>query len=421
MYKVYFKQAIQMLKQNKFISIISILGTALAIMMIMTIIVADEVRTISVAPEINRDRILYVDSHFQLDTTTRSGRGTSIEYDLAKEYLLGLKTPELISLVNYYTNYYFSLVNREGQTETVDAILRITDHSYWQIMSFSFISGEGYSREEFESGLRVAVISKSMATKLFPGEDAVGKTIEIDFISFRVKGVVEDVSPVFKEASGDIWVPLTSRENFKGQGFIIMLLARDKKDIPAITAEVRQAEKKYDAINKPWTLYFNGPQTRVIYAMELKTTDRVEEETMIRIEYRKTFFIFLVLLLIPAINLSGFSLSRIKKRTEEIGVRKAFGAKKYIIMIQVLYENMLTSLIGGIIGLILSYFVIHSLKHWLLAIPDESAIPVSTLVSFPVFLAVFVLCVLINLFSAAIPAYRASRTSIVDSIYKNDK
>ena len=60
MYKVYFKQALLMLKQNKFISMIAIMGTALAIMMIMTIIVTDEIKEISTAPEINRNRTLYV-------------------------------------------------------------------------------------------------------------------------------------------------------------------------------------------------------------------------------------------------------------------------------------------------------------------------------------------------------------------------
>ena len=58
MYKVYFKQALLMLKQNKFISMIAIMGTALAIMMIMTIIVTDEIKEISTTPEINRNRTL---------------------------------------------------------------------------------------------------------------------------------------------------------------------------------------------------------------------------------------------------------------------------------------------------------------------------------------------------------------------------
>lgn len=60
MWKLYFKQAIQMLRQNSFISIISILGTAVAIMMIMAIIVSDEIKNIDLAPEMNRSRTLYI-------------------------------------------------------------------------------------------------------------------------------------------------------------------------------------------------------------------------------------------------------------------------------------------------------------------------------------------------------------------------
>ena len=50
MYRIYFKQSLLMLKQNKFISAIAIIGTALAIMMIMTIIVADEIKGYDAEP-----------------------------------------------------------------------------------------------------------------------------------------------------------------------------------------------------------------------------------------------------------------------------------------------------------------------------------------------------------------------------------
>lgn len=56
-----------------------------------------------------------------------------------------------------------------------------------------------------------------------------------------------------------------------------------------------------------------------------------------------------------------------RKRMSEIGIRKAFGAKRHVILFQVLYENMLTSLIGGLLGLILSYPMVLWLRHWLLA------------------------------------------------------
>ena len=69
MYKIYFKQAWQMLMQNRFISIIAILGTALAIMMILVIVMADTVQNADAAPESNRSRTLYIEFFAKRDTT----------------------------------------------------------------------------------------------------------------------------------------------------------------------------------------------------------------------------------------------------------------------------------------------------------------------------------------------------------------
>lgn len=87
---------------------------------------------------------------------------------------------------------------------------------------------------------------------------------------------------------------------------------------------------------------------------------------------------------------------------------------------QVLYENLITSLIGGIVGLIFSFAVVMWLKKWLLDVGEDSSIPLETLVSFPVFLTVFLVCLLLNLLSAGIPAYRASKVNIVDSLNRNN-
>lgn len=56
------------------------------------------------------------------------------------------------------------------------------------------------------------------------------------------------------------------------------------------------------------------------------------------------------------------------------------------------------------------------MRDWLLDVPSGSAIPVGTLISFPVLLAVFAVCILINLLSAGIPAYKASHMNIISAI-----
>lgn len=420
MYKIYFKQALLMLKQNKFISMIAIMGTALAIMMIMTIIVADEIKGISAPPEINRERTLHTNYQVKKDTTKNSWQSGTLSYDIVKDYLYPLKTPLYISAFTSLASRPSTLTGREGSSEIINAHQRLTDATYWKIFSFSFIEGRPFSEEEFTSGISVAVISESLGKKVFKGETVLGQTILINFKPYRIIGVVEDVSPVFRLAHSELWAPYSSLKK-EDLYFNVAMLAEKTSDFAAITAEVRNMEKKYNSENAPWTLFIKGPLNNQLYQKGIWGNNVEEIAQSIVIQNRKMIFILLILLMIPAINLSGLSLSRIKKRTEEIGIRKAFGAKRYTILIQVLFENLITSLIGGVIGLILSYIVIFRMRDWLLGIPSGSVIPADTLISIPILLAVFAVCLVINLLSAGIPAYRASRMKIINSLNQNDK
>ncbi|WP_029906570.1 ABC transporter permease [Prevotella sp. 10(H)] len=416
MYNTYFRQAITMLKQNKFVSIISIAGTALAIMMIMVVIVSRSINSISIAPENNRDRMLYSKILLRSNPKGETMMSRGLDYESVKNYLSVLKTPEKISVIsNYYNNK--GLTKSSYTKNRIAADLKQTDAVYWELISLSFIEGKPFTEADFSSGIKNAVITEGLARKLFGNNTAVGNTFDLDFVPYKVVGVVKNVSKVFQFAYADIWIPYTTKEGYEESAFMTMMLAKDKKDFDAIREEVRACERRYNATvpNGEHTITFMGPYDQEI--QKLNTSNVFPDE---KGYYRRFVFIIIVLLLVPAINLSGFSLSRIKKRTEEIGIRKAFGAKKYTILMQVLYENMVTSLIGGIIGLILSYFTVSWLKEWLLGVGADATIPLSTVVSIPVFLAAFCACMLLNLLSSGIPAYRASKMTIVDSLTKKE-
>jgi putative ABC transport system permease protein len=420
MYKIYFKQTLRMLKQNSFISIISIAGTALAIMMIMTLIVSDEVKTLSIAPENNRYRTLYLTYQVKRDTVMNSTMAGNLSPDIVSDYLLHLKTPQYVSAMNAYWPGNKTVVNVEGSPEYSGFVLRAVDERFWKLFAFDFTGGVPFTEEEFKSGIHNAVLSESTARSLFRGEKALGRTIQIGFRDFRVTGIVRDVSPVFKWAAGDIWAPYTSLGNGEAPG-AVLLAAGSVKDFPAISAEVREVERKFGIDRASRTLYLKGPQNQQTSVMNIKGMTMNEDELResIRTAKRRKAFIFLVLLIVPALNLSGFSLSQIRKRTAEIGIRKAFGARKHVILIQVLYENMMTSLAGGIIGLALSWAVVVRLKDWLLDVPPGSGVPVGALLSPVVFGLVLLACLALNLLSAGLSAWNASRMTIVNSLNQN--
>ena len=117
--------------------------------------------------------------------------------------------------------------------------------------------------------------------------------------------------------------------------------------------------------------------------------------------------VILVLLIVPAINLSSMTLSRMRRRMAEIGVRKAFGATANELLRQVFVENLMLTCLAGLLGLLLSYAATYS---------GETTLTAGALLSPWIFLVAFAFCLLMNLLSAGIPAWRASRMNIVEAI-----
>lgn len=418
MYKIYLKQAVKMLKQNKFISIVTITGTALAIMMIMVIVVTDAIKNVDIAPEINRNNTFYVKRYTKKhkDESKRGMWQSTPDFNLYKNYLSGFKTPEYTTAVDKSWSGNRYMIKKDNADERFLAEIRMVDAAYWKVMSFSFVQGKPFTEEDFTSGIRNAVISENLAREVFGNNEALGKSIEIDFNTYKVVGIVKNVPQTFTYGYGEAYIPYTSKSGYENRSYHILFLLKDKKDITSLIEEIQAGQRKFDSADDEWNMTFHGPKSHRQTLMNETRDMKPDEKTT----YRKMIFIFCVLLLIPAVNLSSFSMSQIKRRIEEIGVRKAFGAKKYIILIQILFENLITTFVGGIIGLVLSYFIVLWLKEWLLDIGTESTIPIHALMSFPVLLGVFAACFILNLLSAGIPAYRASKANIVDSINKKN-
>ena len=105
-----------------------------------------------------------------------------------------------------------------------------------------------------------------------------------------------------------------------------------------------------------------------------------------------------------------------------IGVRKAFGATGGELMRQVFFENLVLTLLAGIVGLALSYAATFVLNGFLFSnsmnasLSGETALTPGMLLSPWAFIAAFAFCLLMNVLSAGIPAWRASRMNITDAI-----
>ena len=405
-----------MLKEDKVISIISILGTALAITIVMVMILTKEMKTANIAPEVNKSRTMYIYYSEETQKNKNVFNGNPVSGILYKQYLSQLKTPEAISLQARGTEHIYSV----EKNEEINTNIMSTDPVFWRIYKFSFLEGKPFSEEDFQSGIPSAVISNSLAKKLFGKESPIGKEFSYNDKQYRVCGKVKDISFLCDKAYAQIWVPYTSTGKIEDKRYMVTILAKNTGDFSKIKEEVRESEIRNNTEVDEYTVKFTGPYSNeelLIIGRYFHGADPDMKKDKI-----KFYLTLSILLLIPAINLSGFSLFKIISRTSEIGIRKAFGARKTTILMQVLYENFLTSVIGGIIGLLLSYSVVVLIKDRLFSsdffqqMPGENSIPISAFVSPSIFFYVFLVCLILNLLSSGIPAWQASRLNIANSI-----
>ena len=174
MYKIYLKQALAMLKENKLLALISILGTALAICLIMVMVITYQVRVENYSPEDNRDRTMYVRWGGRTYKGEQYGNGY-LSLRTVKACFLPLKTPEAVSFISPCRSLLASL---PGGKEKKDCLMMFTDDVFWKVFNFEFISGSPYTKEEVSSGIKKVVISESTARRLYGTADAAGKTIK---------------------------------------------------------------------------------------------------------------------------------------------------------------------------------------------------------------------------------------------------
>lgn len=433
MYKVYLKQAMQMLRQNKFFSIIYITGTGLAITMVMILAILYYFRTGNIAPEINRDRMLVIQHGKILNKTEGQGNWSSrLSYPTIKECFFSMQTPEAVTAI-LPIGEQTEFIQTPGSDEVYNGLVMGTDVAFWKIFQFRFLAGKPYTEEEFTSGIRKAVVSESLARRLFNTSDATGKTFLLNFEEYQVSGVVEDVPSIAQFCYAEMWIPFTNRpsqiQGSKWCDFILghmqlYILAKKPGDFDAIRREAEENCRRYSANIPQYNFVLNEQPDTVLRAW--LRTDSFASPKFMKL-FIQIFSVIFLLLLVPSINLTGMTASRMKKRMEELGIRKAFGAQNRTLLLQILYENLLLTLLGGLIGLLISYGLIFMLKGWLLGNYDwdgsslTASIDLSPgmLINPAIFGYTLIFCLILNLMSALVPAWRALRRPIVDAL--NDK
>jgi putative ABC transport system permease protein len=407
MLKHYLSLAVKVLLRRKFFTFISLFGISFTLLVLMVITAMFDHALAPMAPETRQARTLGV--HNAVMYGPRSTMQSNAGFKLLNTYARTLPGVERLSL---YTD---ATVHSYIGGQKIESALKRTDDEFWRILDFTFVEGGPYGTADFAEARFVAVINVATRQRFFGGRPAVGQTIEADGQRFRVVGVVEDVSEMRQVPFADIWVPYTTAKTdaYKSEimgSFHALALARDGASMEQLRDEFNSRLLRVE-LPKGSTNIVAPFETKLqLIARMLPTGDRKNPESQV---WRLVVFLAVLaalFALIPTVNLVNINISRIMERASEIGVRKAFGAPARTLVGQFLVENVLLTVLGGLLGLALSFLVIRAF--------NQSGI--LRYAQFTINLRVFaygiLIAVVFGLVSGVYPAWRMSRLNAVDAL-----
>ncbi len=348
----------------------------------------------------------------QSSHTSKGGiRNGTLGYKMIDKYLKPMQGVEAVSATTFPQS-----VSVYQSDQVSDVLIRHTDAEYWKILDFKVISGRLFNADDVAQGRMVAVLNQSTARKLFPGKAYLGQKFIAGGQMFSVIGVVED--ELHFNAFADMWVPVTTQpstdyKNAMFGGYTAMILAHKKEDLSAIKQDIIRIARTvvYDDPNKFNVTRIWGDSKLELFARTLLNS-RTEDSGAAKL-VASIVVLMLLFMTLPALNLINLNVGRIMERSSEIGVRKAFGATSRQLVAQLVLENVLLCLAGGVLGLACAAGVLS----WL----EGSGLIPYLKVHFN--LAVFGYGLLITLvfgvLSGVIPAWKMSRLDPVHALKGN--
>jgi len=421
MLRSYLRLATRVLLRRKFFTAVSLFGISFTLV-VLTVVVAllDHVLA-PLPPETRLERTLAV---YQMRFSTRDGRRGRFEtsFLLMDRYMRGIPGVERMSLLSTQQEM-MAYANGEPMVVT----LKRTDADYWKILDFAFLEGGPFTEADVENASLVAVITEAMRRRFFGHAPALGETIEVDGQRFHVVGVVSNVSRLRPIPYSDFWVPHTTdksgahRRQIAAGGYVAAFLARSPADLPAIRAEFASRMQRVPIHDDPvaaregvdrLVAHMEAPAETVARLYAGDDFMAVDEEGRVRLGrfFGALAALAFLFMLLPTLNLVNLNVSRVLERASEIGVRKAFGATSRALVGQFVVENVVLTIVGGLLGFVGAYAVLGALT-------GSEVIPYAQFrMNGRVFLSGLALSVFFGVLSGAYPAWRMSRLNPVDAL-----
>ena len=401
-----FAFAINALRNNKLRTLLSLLGVTIGIFSIIAVLAAVDSLDKKITSDLSG-----------LDKNTiylmKFSFGPSDIPSWKREQFPNVKYDEYIYMKGAMTNtaelgyqIFTKSENIKYDSKIVsDVNIVPVSHEFIDIQGLEFERGRFYNESESSSGAKVIVLGKDIATNLFDDLDPIGKEVRLYGQRFKVIGVLKKIGASIFGQSNDTaaFIPV----NFVRQSFgdnntsltnVIIFKPVDGVDMEAYKAEISQKLRAYRGIKA-------GEIDNFFINVFSGFTDFIDG--IIGSMKIGGWVISGFSLLVGGFGIANIMFVSVKERTHLIGIQKSLGAKNRFILFQFLFEAIILSVIGGLIGL---------LMVWGIALGLTKALDFEFVLSMGNILLGTGLAGIIGLIFGILPAISASRLDPVEAI-----
>lgn len=287
-------------------------------------------------------------------------------------------------------------VRAEDKSATTN--IEASTPSYSSIRKLNVSSGRFIDQQDIDSRYRVAVVGIDVANNIFGNTNVVGQNININGASFLIIGVLEPQGNTAAGSGDDrIIMPLTTAQRFF-----------KSTDIRTFYIEAENKDKVSEAMGY-LQLFLNNKfnndtkSYRILDQTSLLQTANATNDSMTAM----LTGVAAISLVVGGIGIMNIMLVSVIERTREIGIRKALGAKRRIILAQFLLESAGISSLGGVLGVLGGYGA---------AYVGEKFFKMTIAISSQVVLGAFIFSVLVGIVFGMYPADKASKLSPIEAL-----
>jgi putative ABC transport system permease protein len=272
-----------------------------------------------------------------------------------------------------------------------------TSSDYLKVDQTGFNQGRFFSEAENQMARRVVVISQTVANDLFgPGNEAVGRTLRINSLSFQVCGVTKPVASFLGQQLSTTFIPVKTLLEISDDQEIQEAIVRVKKgdQLKAATVQSVSILEMRHAVKKGY---------------KAQTNEQMMEQFSSILTIITSVFGALagIALLVGGIGIMNIMLVTVTERTREIGLRMAIGAQRSDILVQFLVESATIAALGGGIGSLLGIGI---------GAVISSVLKMPVVISFGTMLFAFCFSSGIGILFGLYPANRAAKLDPINAL-----